>query len=115
MMKKPSYPRKEAPPPIKKKAGQTSDEDEAQKTKRLGEVSKERWRTVPEKAWKPQRSFGPTSTRETIMLFTSTVHPLNNLSITGPTRSAKRTVPEVANSNEVKPRHKRQHQVLRVP
>ena len=31
MAKKPSYPRKEAPQPIKKEAGLTSDEDGAQK------------------------------------------------------------------------------------
>ena len=87
---------------------------EPQKTKRPGEVSKQRWRTVLEEAWKPQRSSGPTSTRETITLFTSAVHPLDGLSITGPARSTKRTVPEVANSNEVGPRHERQHQILRV-
>ena len=33
MEKKPSYPRKRALPPIKKKVGQTSDEDEAPKDK----------------------------------------------------------------------------------
>ena len=33
MEKKPSYPRKEAPQPIKKKAGLISDEDGAQKDK----------------------------------------------------------------------------------
>ena len=85
------------------------------KTKRPGEVSKERWRTVPEKAWKPHRSSGPTSTRETIMLLTSTVHPLNSLNITSPARSVERIVLEMANSIEIKPHHKRQHQVLRVP
>ena len=36
MAKKPSYPRKEAPQPIKKKAGPTSDEDGAQKDKATG-------------------------------------------------------------------------------
>ena len=41
--------------------------------------------------------------------------PLNSFSITSPARSTKRTVPEVANSNEVRPRDKRQLQVLRVP
>ena len=44
---------------------------EPQKTKRPGEVSKERWRTVLEKARKPQRLPGPTSARETTTLFTS--------------------------------------------
>ena len=33
MAKKPSYPRKGAPPPIKKNVGQTSDEDGVQKDK----------------------------------------------------------------------------------
>ena len=33
MEKKPSYPRRRALPPIKKKAGQTNDEDEAPKDK----------------------------------------------------------------------------------
>ena len=83
-----------------------------EKTERPGEVSKERWRTVPEKAWKPQRSSGPTSPRETTTLFTSAVHPLNIHSIAGLGRSAKQTVPEVAVSNEVRPLHKRQLQVL---
>ena len=36
MVKKPSYPRKGAPPPIKKKVGQTSGEDGAQKDKAIG-------------------------------------------------------------------------------
>ena len=36
MAKKPSYPRKGAPPPIKKKTGQTSGEDGAQKDKVTG-------------------------------------------------------------------------------
>ena len=36
MAKKPSYPRKEALQPIKKKAGPTSDEDGAQKDKATG-------------------------------------------------------------------------------
>ena len=36
MAKKLSYPRKGAPPPIKKKAGQTSDEDGATKDKATG-------------------------------------------------------------------------------
>ena len=105
---------------ISKKGSSSTHKDrqatrtEPQKTKRPGEVSKERWRTVPEKAWKPQRSSRLTSTRETTTLFTSAVHPLNRLSITGPARSAKRSVPKVANSNEVRPLHKRQHQVLRV-
>ena len=36
MAKKPSYPRKEAPQPIKKKAGLTNDEDGAQKGKATG-------------------------------------------------------------------------------
>ena len=36
MAKKPSYPRKGAPPPIKKKAGQTSDEDGAREDKATG-------------------------------------------------------------------------------
>ena len=49
---------------------------EPKKAERPGEVSKERWGTILEKAWKPQRSSGRISTRETIMLFTSAVHPL---------------------------------------
>ena len=36
MVKKPSYPRKEALQPIKRKAGLTSDRDEAQKDKMTG-------------------------------------------------------------------------------
>ena len=112
MAKKPSYPRKGAPKPIKKKAGQTSGEDGAQKDKATGRGLQRKMENGPEKAWKPQRSSRPTSTRETTTLFTSAVHPLNSLSITGPEQSAKQIVPEVANSNEVKPRHNRQHQVL---
>ena len=59
MAKKPSYPRKEALQPIKRKAGLTSGEDEAQGITRPGEVHKERRRTVPEETWKPQRRLGP--------------------------------------------------------
>ena len=95
MEKKPSYQRKEAPQPIKKKRDWQATRTELKKTKRSGEVSKERWITVLEKAWKPQSSSGSTSTRATTTLFTSAVHPLNRLSIAGLARSAKRTVPEV--------------------
>ena len=35
-MAKPSYPRKGAPPPIKKQAGQKNDEEGAQKVKAIG-------------------------------------------------------------------------------
>ena len=41
--------------------------------------------------------------------------PPNRLSITSPARSTKRAVSEVAHSNEIRPHHKGQHQVLRVP
>ena len=41
--------------------------------------------------------------------------PPDSLSVPGPAGSAQRAVLEMADSNEIKPRHKRQHQVLRVP
>ena len=41
--------------------------------------------------------------------------PPNSHSIAALARSAKRTVPKMVISDEVRPRHKRQHQVLRVP
>ena len=44
--------------------------------------------------------------RKTTALLSSAVHSLNGLRITGPARSTKRTVPEVANSNEVRPHRK---------
>ena len=74
-----------------------------QKAKRPEKVPKERWRTIPKKAWEPQRSSGPTAIRKTTTLFASAVHSPNDLSITSPAQSMKRAVPEVANSNEVRP------------
>ena len=41
--------------------------------------------------------------------------PPNSFGITSPARGTKREVPKMANSNEVRPHHKRQFQVLRVP
>ena len=76
------------------------------KTKRPGKVPKERSRTIPKKAGEPQRSSGPTAIRKTTALLSSAVHSLNSLRITGPARSTKRIVLEVANSNEVRPYRK---------
>ena len=80
-----------------------------------GKLPKEGWGTILKKAWEPQRSSGPTTIRKTMTFFASVVYSLNSLSITSLTRSTKRAVPEVANSDEVRPHHKGQHQVLRVP
>ena len=41
--------------------------------------------------------------------------PPDSLSVQGPAGSAQRAVPEMADSDEIRPHHKRQHQVLRVP
>ena len=49
MANKPSYPRKEAPQPIKKKAGLTSDEDEAQKDKTTGRGTQRKMENGPQK------------------------------------------------------------------
>ena len=49
MVKKPSYPRKGAPPPIKKKAGLTSDEDGAQKDKATGRGLQKKMENGPRK------------------------------------------------------------------
>ena len=105
MAKKPSYPRKEAPQPIKKKVRLTSDEDGARKGRATGRGLQRKMGNGPRKGVEASKSSGPISTRETITLFTSAVHPLNSLSIAGLARSTKRTVPEVANSNKVRPRH----------
>ena len=48
-MKKPSYPRKGAPPPIKKKVGQTSDEDGALKDKATGKGLQRKMKNGPRK------------------------------------------------------------------
>ena len=58
-----------------------------QKTKRPGKDSKERWRTIPKKAWEPQRSTGPSTIRKTTMLFTSEVYSPNSLSVASHARS----------------------------
>ena len=49
MAKKPSYPRKEAPQPIRKKAGPTSDEDGAQKDKVTGRGLQRKMPNDPQK------------------------------------------------------------------
>ena len=49
MAKKPSYPRKEAPQPIKKKAGPISDEDGAQKDKTTGRGLQRKMENDPKK------------------------------------------------------------------
>ena len=66
-------------------------------------------------AGEPQRSSGSTTIRKTTALLTSAFHSPDNLSVPGPTLSAKRAVPDMDNSDEIRPRHKGQHQVLRVP
>ena len=43
----------------------------------------------------------------TAALFTSAVYPSDSHSIAGPAQSEKRTVPEVADPDGVRPRHKR--------
>ena len=58
--------------------------------------------------------LGPPKFRKTTTILTSAFYSLNSLSIASLARSTKRAVPEMANSNEVRPHHKRQHQVLRV-
>ena len=49
MAKKLSYPRKEAPQPIKKKAGLTSDEDGAQRDKTTGRDLQRKMENGPQK------------------------------------------------------------------
>ena len=49
MAKKPSYPRRRALPPIKKKAGPTSDEDEAPKDKAFGKGLLRKMENDPQK------------------------------------------------------------------
>ena len=100
---------------ISKKESSSTHKEKSETDKRPGKIPKERWRTIPKKAWEPQRSYGPTAIQKTMTLFASTVHPPNSFSITSPARSTKRVVPKMANSNEVRPHHKRQYQVLRVP
>ena len=50
MVKNPSYPRKKALPPIKKKAEQTSDEDEAPKDKATGKGPQRKMENDPQKS-----------------------------------------------------------------
>ena len=66
----------------------------------------------PKRRREPQRSHGPTTIRKTMTIFASAIHSLNSFSITSPARSTKRAVPKMDNSNEVRPHHKRQYQVL---
>ena len=100
---------------ISKKKSSSTYKEKGGTDKRPGKVPNERWKKVPKKAWEPQRSPGPTIIRKTMTLFASAIHSLNSFSITSPARSTKQAVPEMANSNEVRPHHKRQYQVLRVP
>ena len=57
MAKKPSYPRKGAPLPIKKKAGQTSDEDGAQKDKATGRGLQRKMENGPRKGVEASEIF----------------------------------------------------------
>ena len=98
--------------PQRKEWDRQTTRTKPQETKQPRRISKEKWRTIPEKAWEPQRSSRPTAIRKTTTLFASAVHSLNSLSIASPTRVTKRAVPEMANSNEVRPLHTGQHQVL---
>ena len=58
-VKKPSYPRRRALPPIKKKAGQTSDEDEAPKGKESGKVPQRKVENDPRKGGNLRDRLGP--------------------------------------------------------
>ena len=107
MVKKPSYPRKEAPQPIKRKAGLISDRGGAQENKMTGKGLQRKMENGPEETWKPQRPPRSTSARTATTLFASAVYPSDSHSVAGLARSAKRTVPEVAIQDEVRPRHKR--------
>ena len=49
MVKKPSYPKREAHQPIKIKAGMTNDEDEAQKGKMIGRGLQRKMMNYPRK------------------------------------------------------------------
>ena len=89
MVKKHSYPRKEAPPPIKKKARQTSDEDGAPKDKATGRGLQTKMENGPLKGLETSEIVWAHCNSKTTTLFTSAVHPLNDLSIEGPARSTK--------------------------
>ena len=79
MAKKPSYPREEDLQPTKRKTGLTRN-----RSKALGDKETERDpQEGTEKARECQRSPGTTSTRATIVVFTSVVHPPDSHSIIG--------------------------------
>ena len=62
-----------------------------QKAGRRGQIPKEeqgKQGAVPKKARERQRSPGTTSARVVAAVFTSAIHPPNNLSVTSPARSA---------------------------
>ena len=81
--------KKESSSTHKEKSGRQATRTKPRKIKRPGKVPKERSRTIPKKAWEPQRSSRPTTVQKTTTLFASTVHPPNRLSITSPARSTK--------------------------
>ena len=107
---------------ISKKGSSSTPKEKSGTDKRLGRSPKrqsDRERSPkkdgeqsPKRRGSLRDSLGPPQLERRQRYSPLAVHPLNSLSIAGPTRSTKRTVPEVANSNEVRPRHKRQHQVL---
>ena len=75
--------------PQRKERDRQTARTKPQETKLSGRISKEKWRTIPEKAWEPKRLSRPTAIRKTTMLFASAVHSLNGLSIASPTRGMK--------------------------
>ena len=88
-VKRPSYPKNRARPPTKKERDRQTTRTKPQETKQPGRISKEKWRTIPEKAWEPQRSSRPITIRKTTTLFALAVHSLNSLNIASPTRGTK--------------------------
>ena len=89
MAKKLSYPRKGAPPPIKKKVGRTSDEDRAPKGKAIGRGLQRKMENGPRKGTKTSEIvWAHLNSRDDNVIHLSG-SPLNSLSISGPARSAK--------------------------
>ena len=67
---------KRARHPQRKERDRQTTRTKPKETKQPGRISKEKWRTIPEKAWEPQRSSRPTVIRKTTTLFASAVHSL---------------------------------------
>ena len=87
MAKKPSYPRKEALQPIKRKAGLTSDKDGAQKDKMTGRGLQRKMENGTRKDVEASEIVWVHLNPSVDNILTSAVYPLDSHSIAGLTQS----------------------------